>query len=375
MKSRPNLKLTDAQLFRIIGIVFFVLLNITCYGQKNEYIIEGHVDQSYNGKYIQLFSYRGGEMISPEKAMVSNGSFSFRGKCETKDVSVITTCISNGNHIMAGVILEPGKIIVRMDSISEVKGGRLNSKYQAYIDSCRIFQERIETINSRLSIVRRASDSIRLEKLKEMYADYNRSVVISNLDNAIAVTAFRNCMYDIPDSYFDELLKLVGREIRCTPDIMKYISARSSQNLKNAFIGKEIADFNLVTIKGANGKISDYIGDSEYLFIDFWASWCGPCKSEIPGLKKVYSDFKDKGFDILSISIDRDRKAWTDAVKGAGLPWNNLIVPKELEVMVKDSFRIKSVPHTLLIDRKGRIVDVNLSGSTLSAALSVLIEN
>ena len=109
--------------------------------------------------------------------------------------------------------------------------------------------------------------------------------------------------------------------------------------------------------------------DKKYILIDFWASWCNPCRKEIPNLKKLYAEYADKGFQIISISIDKKKADWEKALKEEQLPWPNYLDNGDIAA----TYKVKMIPTMYLIDTNGIMVGENLRGEALSEKLSQLM--
>ncbi|KAA3944891.1 TlpA family protein disulfide reductase, partial [Bacteroides ovatus] len=107
----------------------------------------------------------------------------------------------------------------------------------------------------------------------------------------------------------------------------------------------------------------------KYVLIDFWASWCGPCRHEMPNVKAAYEKYASKGFEVISISTDRKLKPWRAAVEELGMNWVQL-----LDVDASDIYGIHAIPRTFLVDPTGIVIDKNLRGEKLEEALSKLFE-
>ena len=134
-------------------------------------------------------------------------------------------------------------------------------------------------------------------------------------------------------------------------------------------IGQQVKPF---TVKDAEGKdvtLATLLEGKKYLLIDFWASWCGPCRREIPNLKNLYKQYAEKGFQIVSISIDKNESDWQKALKEEGLEWPNFRSQE-----VSDLYRVKSVPTMYLIDSKGVLVGTDLRGEALVKKLAELFQ-
>jgi len=112
----------------------------------------------------------------------------------------------------------------------------------------------------------------------------------------------------------------------------------------------------------------------KYVLIDFWASWCGPCRRENPNVVRLYKEYKDKGFTIFSVSLDQDGAAWKEAILADGLVWpyhvSDLLA---WNTPLTQTYAFNSIPHTVLIDREGKIIARNLRGESLEQKLKEIL--
>lgn len=142
--------------------------------------------------------------------------------------------------------------------------------------------------------------------------------------------------------------------------------------MRSFTIGAEAPDFAQATPEGKMLKLSDLRG--KVVLIDFWASWCGPCRRENPNVVKMYQAYKDKGFEILGVSLDRDRQRWLDAIQQDGLTWPHVSDLQQWSNAVAQMYGVNSIPHTVLVDKEGRILARNLRGEALEHKLAEIFK-
>jgi peroxiredoxin len=136
-------------------------------------------------------------------------------------------------------------------------------------------------------------------------------------------------------------------------------------------IGGEAPEIRQQTPTGGTVALSELRG--KVVLIDFWASWCRPCRIENPNVKRVYSKYASKGFEILGVSLDRDQAAWVKAIKDDGLPWKHVSDLGFWNNAAAQEYGVQSIPYTVLVDREGKILDKGLRGEQLEARLAQLL--
>ncbi len=147
------------------------------------------------------------------------------------------------------------------------------------------------------------------------------------------------------------------------------IAANASQSTE---IGAAAPEIQQVSPEGKTIKLSDYQG--KYVLLDFWAAWCGPCRRENPNLVKIYANYKNKGFEIFQVSLDKTHDAWTGAIKADKLNWVHVSDLKYWDSEAAKLYGVKSIPASFLLDPEGNIIAKNLRGSALEKKLNELLK-
>jgi len=208
-------------------------------------------------------------------------------------------------------------------------------------------------------------DSLTLETKKYIvdYATANKSSIVS--------AALVNMTMD-EKTETDELAKLYEG---FTDPIKKSIPGQQLKKAidgrKSTAVGAVAADFTQKDVNGKPVSLSSFRG--KYVLVDFWASWCGPCRGENPNVVKAYNSFKAKGFDILGVSLDESKEDWTAAIAKDKLTWTQVSDLKGWANVVAQQYKIQSIPASFLLDKEGKIIARDLRGEDLENKLKELM--
>ncbi|MBS1647070.1 MAG: AhpC/TSA family protein [Bacteroidetes bacterium] len=261
------------------------------------------------------------------------------------------------------------------DTKSFLEFNTLGKQLQQQTDSMqRSFQALIGTIGM---------DSIKTDSLSKVIGDiYNKivdayqikfSALVEKNKNSLAVLA--GIQQLDPNKYLS-LYKEVAASLEKNYPNSKYlinlkrdILAFEAQKAKAATlsVGNAPQDFTMPTPEGKQLSLASFKG--KVLLVDFWASWCGPCRKENPNVVAMYKKYHSKGFEILSVSLDEDKDKWLNAVKSDGLTWNHVSDLKGWDNQAAKMYGIESIPFTMLLDKEGKVVAKGLRGAELEAAV------
>ncbi|MDH6355023.1 thiol-disulfide isomerase/thioredoxin [Dysgonomonas sp. PH5-45] len=348
------------------GILFFICLLVAQFtvAQSNTFYIDGSIDAIHNGKTI-ILTYPSDLDFKEDSTTIVDGKFSFTGRESINNFARIATKEENQDLVLSyALVLEKGNITVLLsdsDSLTRVGGTPINDDLQAFLDF------RSEHIGKGKKL--KPSENFSQAYIDNYYAT-EKSFFLRNTTNAFGLYIL-NCL---PNSIFDIALQEISPEERNYPQIKSAIAIRKADNEEVArsksMIGNKITDFYFFDSNKNEKQISEFIGKDNYLFVEFWASWCGPCVADIPNLKKVYEKYKGKGLQIISVSLDSSRKAWEKALEKHGMPWLQFVtLDDELATNIRRKLHFSGIPYSILLDKDGIVLDVDAGSDDLDLFL------
>ncbi|WP_353195455.1 TlpA disulfide reductase family protein [Parapedobacter defluvii] len=284
------------------------------------------------------------------------------------------------------LILQNGdRVTFRADLMSdgndyEISGSPLSEKIQHFASTIAEKEQFEAELESSFASQAAGLDDAALMNLREQFMQKYRQHMKSYTDAAVR---FANEHDDLAGFY---AMSTLDKEVAET-ELVAYadrIAGRWDDNvqvrqfidemarLKRLAIGQPAPDFESLTPNNQRVKLSDFRG--KYTLVDFWASWCGPCRQENPNIVKQYHAYKDKGFTILGVSLDDNPGSWMRAIKDDGLEWTQVSDLQQWGSEVVGLYRIQAIPTSYLLDPKGIIVAKNLRGAELEAFLKKTLD-
>ena len=190
-----------------------------------------------------------------------------------------------------------------------------------------------------------------------------------NRDNALGLEAFKNVQFLLDADELEKAVESLGDSIKEDPAVRQVSDGLQAKKATKA--GQPFVDFTIVqdpeSPETSTVKLSDYVGKGKYVLVDFWASWCGPCKAEIPNIKAVYDKYAGEDFDVLSVAVWDKPEASVKAAAELGITWNQIINAQQVPT---DLYGIDGIPHIMLVGPDGIILNRDLRGDLIEVNVS-----
>lgn len=360
------------------------LLIVGCHGsdskEKQEeiktdssYAIIGKVTGLDTGKVV--LSHR--QFDRSDTTLLDHGFFTFKGKADTPELCTITI-----NNQAKRFFLRNGKIsmLIKKDSLqyAQITGILVQEQYNYFTN------QMIKTVTDRMSQIDKAYDSANnrkdkkaMDSLDKIYTaldleqkQFAMDFAVSHPNSVVAAyEIYTNFSYNPRAGQIDSLFQVLDTTVRVT--YFGRLIENIVEKAKLTAIGMPAPDFTNNDVNDKPISLSSFKG--KYVLLDFWASWCGPCRLENPNVVKAFHKYHDKGFDILGVSLDDTKTDWLQAIKKDGLDWTQVSDLKGWQSSAASLYGIKGIPMNYLLDKSGIIVAKGLRGEDLEGKLAALL--
>ena len=337
--------------------------------QSNTYKITGTIEGLEPSDTLYL-TYDMETGAPSDTIIVENGRFSMEGQADSVKLAMIYSARHNERN--ANFFIEPGEIhitISEQHTESRVGGTPCNEQWQELLDSVVTIGKRINVVaehiyGNTVSKEEQERGMARIEKMEKHFADVVVNFARKNIKNEFGYFLLTFYPEDLIDNATRmELFKQLPENMRQRP-LVKQMEKAIEQKQKTA-AGTKLPDFTLPGTDGNALSINELVKQNQLTVIDFWASWCGPCRHDMPQVVALYNAYHSKGLGIVGISLDQDASAWKKAISDMQMTWPQMSDLKGWDNAAAKLFDITSIPHTIVVDQQGIILARGLRGEDL----------
>lgn len=350
----------------------------------NGYDIQGKVESVSKGATVILEEVIDNQFVKRDSTKLgSDSSFHFTGKVTEPGFYRV---LLDNNQFVYLVLDNQEKVSIKFASNPDIgnsytiKGSKQNDYLQEMNFMEANFQEQTRELSELHQKANHQKDAagvleaeLRYEQLFQQYKKQYQSFM-DTAQTSIVVLMIANsspCLsFDDDLLFLEKIAKKYHKALPHSRYTKQFIDRVATA--KKVAVGSMAPDFSIPMLNKKSIKLSSLRG--KVILIDFWASWCGPCRAENPNVVKVYQDFKDKGFDILGVSLDNDVDAWQEAIKKDKLSWQHGSDLEGWESDIVKQYSITGIPFTVLIDQHGKIIAKNLRGEQLREKLKACLK-
>lgn len=360
------------------GLALSIFMFSACKTSSDQYTIKGNLTNLRDS--VLFLGRQVAGMPVFDTLAINDGSFTYSGKT-TKPVfaQILTPDRQNGFP----VILESGTIKVSGDADSmmmgkiRVSGTPNNDALQEFMNIQQPFMPQMQKMQGQFMQARMTGDTATMGAIRNTM-DSIGNIITSQMEDFIkdhprsivSAIALQSIMEGMNDSTVEQLYTSLDTSVQNS--IYGERIGTKVASSKKTRIGQIAPDFTMNNPEGEAVSLSSLRG--KYVLIDFWASWCGPCRAENPNVVKTYKKYKDQNFTILGVSLDKDKEAWTKAIKDDHLNWQQVSDLQYWDNAAAKLFGVQAIPANFLLDPSGKIIAKNLRGDALEAELSKVLK-
>ena len=317
-----------------------------------------------------------------DSCVVKKGKFRMKGRVEYPEYCLLYA----GDNGPLQMFVENADINITLNlqniQDSEVAGSEETDLLRDFYRSMFAFEDSAKRVNEEYLALKLSgeTDTVkekiqidRMDAIRQQRIDFMKQFTEEHLNRMVSALIVNNNL--ARHLHPDELLMYANGFDAVNSKSPWVQNIREKADAANRLaIGQPFVDFNMLTPDGDEIALSDHAGKGKYVLIDFWASWCPPCRMANPHIVKLYSLYKDKDFEIVGVSLDRDKTEWTKAIDDDELTWVHMSDLKYWQNKGAKLYAVSSIPHTVLLDRDGTILDKGLDAGALEKKLAELLD-
>jgi len=354
----------------------FGLLSCT----QNQLTVEGEIvgTEVPSKAYLKIIDEKETPTII-DSVVIKEGKFAFEVNLENEEIGLVAL----SNDIVFPVVLEKGALKMKADlnnlSGYTIEGTPSNDMYRTFRKKDiqftaaqeKIYREYVDAqLNGQLNAAKEAEIKARYDEKAKSRNDNVEKCIQQNRSSLVSLMVLMQMQYDLSKEKLVELVDAIPANF----DNVGAVRALKKEvaTIKNTAVGQPLIDFTLPDTEGKNQVLSKLISGSKVVVLDFWASWCGPCRSENPHVVELYKKYKDRGLQIVGVSLDTRKEKWLEAIKDDTLNWIHLSDLNGWKSSAAALYGVKSIPATFILSN-GKIVARDLRGAELDKKIEELL--
>jgi peroxiredoxin len=360
------------------SILLAVLVSvISCNTKKTDgYTINGTITGSDSG-WVLLKKREEGKMITADSVQVKEGKFAFIGKVDLPEVFYLKLANKDGAFPF---FIENGTLTMKVyaDSLdkSSVTGSLSQDAFVAYQKDEAVYNLKMEALYGDYMKAKETHDTIAekvaetaYDSIQKAQSEFTKGYILKNGKSVVAAYLAISNAY----AYTLEDLKAINKAMDPSIANSAYVKKLAEREtiLAKVEVGQPAPEFTMNDSTGKPVSLSSFKG--KVILVDFWASWCGPCRAENPNVVAAYKKFNSKGFTVLGVSLDTDKAKWQDAVAKDGLTWTHVSDLIGWDNAAAKQYGVMSIPANFLIDKEGKIIGSSLRGEDLVKKLEEVV--